>query len=709
MEVRDRAKVNPRNNLTRFSKDHPPHQSSSSTWDVDPSCLCTTTNCLQECHETSIRLLLDSLQLSRLRTANKAHPQLTEKNLQPSSLTDIKDHGRHLQNSGSTHQQPSVDLKADWNDSAPPMLTSSGLHKNNTMTTAVQPISLKRPPLLECPKSIALSYATDWYSHPDAPQFLVCSNCYSQHIETTIFASAFVCEHKSEESPRKCMFHVLRIKNILWPQALATRDLSPLLAFMQCRAQLKCLGTTKTNDISIKYFAHRNGAPVDGFIVCEACYEDVILAKPFAHNFTRYARVQTTSDYWTCDAAQPPVLRAFQDHNDEGGWIEAVKKASRVWQVESCPANRASDTSRAQWYRLTNSIEGFVICETCYLNKVVNTSFERQFEFAAGQWQTGWSCDFSAWSISFAWGAAMLKKDFDLFWNTANTIMHSPFCAAADMSSEVWYSLNPTNKDFNVCPACYEGIFKSYGYGSCLVPRIFAPGEEKPTSCSMWREGKRGKMYIDKYCESVDTQDFSKFTDLVTTIASAQVCPRDGKWTNRHWYGYRDALFCDECYRLFVKDTTLAKENKLELNFEQVAEESFCSIYSPGMREKWLLACSTGDVQPFLEFARHRSSVHSRTAPEVARLLQMMQMRQMMSLSMGMMTMMTHAGDSISNMAGNMSQTWDVTTSDGFHGSGGSEIGAQRQADFERSMAQAGGMNEMSRAEFLNQLWRQVE
>jgi len=168
-------------------------------------------------------------------------------------------------------------------------------------------------------------------------------------------------------------------------------------------------------------------------------------------------------------------------------------------------------------------------------------------------------------------------------------------------------------------------------------------------------------------------------------------------------------LFCEECYRLFVLETSLAKRGLLELNLEQVAGESFCSIYSPRMREKWLEACTSGNLQPFLDFARHRSSVHSRTAPEVARLLQMMQMRQMMSLSMGMMTMMTHAGDSISNMAGNTTQTWDVTTIDGFHGTGGSEIGAQRQADFERSMAQANGMNEMSRAEFLNQLWKQVE
>jgi hypothetical protein len=689
MEFRDRA--NSRIDLTRLSKHHQSRHPGNLALNVDPSCLCTTTNCLQECRETSMRLLLDSLQLQSVRTANEGHQETTERNLQYSSQTNSDDYQEGSQSSASGYQQSSSHLKAEWN------------------VRALFPIVTKESQNDECPKSVALSYATDWYYHPSTPTFLICSSCYSQQIERTIFASSFLCEYKSEESPRMCTFHVLRIKNILWAQALARRDLTPLLTYMQRRAQLKCPGTSKTHDTSIKYFAHKDGAPVDGFIVCEACYEDVILAKSFAHNFTPYAGVQTTNDYWACDAAQPPVLRAFEDHNDEASWIEAVKKASRIWQVGTCPANRASDTARAQWYRLTNSIEGFVICETCYLNKVVNTPFAIHFEFAAGQWQTGWSCDFSAWSISFAWGAAMMKKDFNLFWDTANTIMHSPFCAASDMSSEIWYSLNPTNKDFNVCPACYEGIFKSYGYGSCLVPRLFAPDEKRPTSCRMWREGKRGTTYIDKYCEAVDTQQFWKFADLVATIASAQVCPRDGKWTNRNWYGYRDALFCDECYRLFVKNTTLAKENKLEFNFEQVAEESFCSIYSPRMREKWLVACSTGDIQPFLEFARHRSSVHARTAPEVARLLQMVQMRQMMSLSMGMMTMMTHTGDSISNMAGNTSQTWDVTTSDGFHGSGGSEIGAQRQADFERSMAQAGGMNEMSRAEFLNQLWKQVE
>ena len=87
----------------------------------------------------------------------------------------------------------------------------------------------------------------------------------------------------------------------------------------------------------------------------------------------------------------------------------------------------------------------------------------------------------------------------------------------------------------------------------------------------------------------------------------------------------------------------------------------------------------------------------------------MMQMRHMMSLSMGFMTMMTHAGDSISNMAGSTSESWSITTSDGFHGTGGSELGAQRQADFERSMADVSRMDEMTRGTYLEKLWKAVE
>ena len=696
--------------MIRYSKrTHLAHASATPLAQVARECLYTTTNCLEECYFDSMQLLNDTvaqeLDVRNYTTATNISVQHGSDAKHTLHSPDIDTHRGDISSDAPRTAVPQISRLPDS-----PALHQQAFSSTSNLTTCRESdASDGEKPLLLCPKTIAVSYATNWYCHSSTPSFLICSNCHDQHIKRTVFSTVFVKEYKFKESPRACMFYVERVQKILWPQALTSGDLAPLLAFMKRRVQLKCPGTTKIHDPSIKYFSHRENQPVDGFTVCEACYEDIVVAKSFASKFQPNLHIHTIHDKLACDASFPGILRAFEDNNEEQSWIEAVRRGSRIWQVESCPANRASDTARAQWYKTTQHIEGFAICETCYLNKVVNTPFMGYFEFAAGQWQTGWACDFSAWSVSFAWGAALMKKDYASFWNTANKIMHSPFCAAADMSSEIWYSLDSAMKDFYVCPACYEGIFKSYRYGSYLVPRVFQRDEEKPSSCSMWRESKRGRMYIDKYCEAVDTQQFAKFSTLVTTVASAPVCPRDGKCTNRKWYGYPDVLFCEECYRLFVSETSLAKQGLLELNLEQVAGESFCSIYSPRMREKWLEACTSGNLQPFLDFARHRSSVHSRTAPEVARLLQMMQMRQMMSLSMGMMTMMTHAGDSISNMAGNTTQTWDVTTIDGFHGTGGSEIGAQRQADFERSMAQANGMNEMSRAEFLNQLWKQVE
>lgn len=579
----------------------------------------------------------------------------------------------------------------------------------NWKATSVPLKSPSRTPLRICPKRVPIDYAIDWYFHPNSPNFLICTNCYSNNIEATNFATHFQSELKSEAVPRTCLFHVERIQNILWPQALATGSLTNVIAFMDKRSQIKCSGTTKNNDISIKYYSHRHNEPVDGFIVCEACYEDLVLAKPFADKFQLYPVKQTPENFWACDSAFPVIQRAFDNHSNEAEWAEAVRLGVKVHALEACPGARSHDTSRAQWYKPIKHIEGFVICETCYYNRVVNTPFAKQFEFAAPKWQTGWSCDLSAWSVSFALDAALWKDDYNMFWNTANTIMHSPFCAPQDMSSEIWYTTTPAQKNFNVCPACYEGMFKAYNCGDHLLPQIFAEGDRKPVTCSMWRESRRAHMYMLKFCEAIDTLHFSMFTNLVTLVGSVPSCPRDGTFTNRYWYGYSDALFCQECYELFVKNTSLAEEGKLQLNFEPVVEAKFCSIYSPRMREKWLQACSSGDLSEFLSFAKHRLEVHSRTMPEMQRLLQMMQMKSMMSLSMGFMTMMTHAGDSISNMAGGTSESWSVTTSDGFHGTGGSEIGAQRQADFERSMAQASGMSEMAKAKYLNALWKAVE
>lgn len=574
-----------------------------------------------------------------------------------------------------------------------------------------------------CNEGRVINYSLYWYRLPDVPEFLICTKCHEDHIESTPLAKHFERILGEAGTPSTCHFYHPRTKEVLWKQALRSNNLDEFRTFAKRRLTIpNCKEKESTvGKEGIKYFGMQNN-DIDGFIACEACYEDKIIGTSFERNFTPNNN-QGAEDKWTCDVAITYVSRAIEELSKKNDWSSFIEGVARRIQHPVCEGKDSSATE-GTWYHFRREMEDFHVCGTCYMDRLELTPFESEFEQfsrAGGfdQWMsllgTRWTCKMpsSNLPILFALDAGISEEDFDGFWNKAQALNKLVPCTANGIIRGNWWTLPGGCPDFSICEACYIGIFQTHEVGQFLEPA--QRSSEDTIVCSFCPASGRFNQFFNKFVETLDRSVFSYYADCVRTYASILPCAGINHREKTKWWGYVEALFCENCWVSFVSETSLGPHVQFKGEFDERAQ--ICQVWSPRMRGMWMDACNAGppgsaesdaELAKFKAFGERRLQVYIKTVPRIKQINAMREIKMAQALHQGHLSLMYQGMNSTAVLSGTNDGYLHGNSSLGYYETEDGATAAQMFNNMQSGMADAttGGWSEIMR---LQVMWTEVE
>ncbi|KAM0670322.1 hypothetical protein ACQRIU_000717 [Beauveria bassiana] len=577
-----------------------------------------------------------------------------------------------------------------------------------------------------CPEHRLVDYPLYWYYLKGLPNSPICTRCYADYIESTPLAENFEQKLADIDTVSSCHFRYPRIQNVIWPAALKTHSIDGLKVFLSSRLLVpNCKGrTTTTGADGVKYYSMKKD-DIPGFIACEACFEDCIADTAFAPQFEPYAKVQGKEDRWICDVSILHVKKALAFFSKRSEWRGFVESASRRFKLPACDGTELARGDSGNWYTTRQKMDNFQVCEACYMDKVELDVFGDEFEQMPGPadfdmyiafLRQRWTCSLTSSSLPmmFALDAAEQQKDFAVFYKAATAIAKLVPCTKYGIIRGNWWTVSGGCQDFDLCEACYEGIMKPNGLDKFLESKQRGP--EETVICNFCPVAPRYNEYLNKFAESLDRGVFSCYADHIRTFAAVPACPGRDSLAKSKWWGYSEALFCEECYLVFVKHTRLGGHLPLQGVHDERAQ--ICQMWSPRMRTMWRAVCDAGapgsaeseaEQVAFRAFGTKRLEVWLQTVPRMQflrhvkdmKMLQAMQQGQLSLMYQGMNSMAVLSGTDDGNMHGNSSIGWYETEN--------GATGAQMFNNMQTGMADAARADGWMEIFQLELLWKEVE
>lgn len=575
-----------------------------------------------------------------------------------------------------------------------------------------------------CPERRVVDYSLYWYRLPDAPDFLICTKCHADEIQSTQLANQFEKIKRPDDDHSSCSFWIPRVKEVMWPQAVRTGNMDAMRLFMKKRGSIKpCKGVNPTAATEgIKWYG-MSDSDIEGFITCEACYEDRIVGTPFESKFSLF-RQQPANENWSCDVALQYVSRAVVKMAQQNDWAGFVAGATRRLSLPKCEGKDIR-LNACTWYMPRSTIDNMQACEACYMDRVALTRFEREFEVYEMKTDFDsflenltvfWACKLHETNLPLVWALdnAIEQRDWLVFSSSAEVACRLPPCTAKGFIHGNWWTVQGGCDNFDVCETCYMSILRTSGVG-----HFFEPAKRNPEAtliCDFCVSSPRFRQYIRVYAKSVDQGVFSYYLDYVRTFASVPVCPVLKTVEKTHWWGYPGALFCQDCYLSFVIDTKLGDSVPIKEGFDE--RPQICQIWSSRMRTMWLQACDAGapgspesdaKVKEFTEFANQRLKIYTQTIPQMDFIREMKQMQMQAAMTQGMASVMyggaegllSVSGATDGNLHGNSQLGWYETTQ--------GVQSAQAYQNMQDGFANANRADGWMQLFQLEQIWKQVE
>ncbi|KAF5680223.1 hypothetical protein FDENT_8426 [Fusarium denticulatum] len=575
-----------------------------------------------------------------------------------------------------------------------------------------------------CPEDRTVSYSLDWYRFIAVPQYLICTRCYADYVQSTHLAGHFERYHSPEGTESKCGFWSPRSREILWPQTLQTNDVRPLQAWMEKSLTLKpCKGRVWTTAADeVKWWGMVNDE-IDGFISCDACYEDNVVGTPFESRFQPY-RQQGQDEKWMCDLCIPYIAKTavkMAKQNHWNGFIEAAKVRVHLPVCEG----RDEESNNGHWMLPRRKIKDMTICEACYLDKLALTPFGNEFErhiraegFDAFVESIGqrWKCKLTdtAVSMSIALEAAIYRRDFDVFWNAANAISDLVPCTIHGIVRGNWWTVAGGCDGFDVCEACYRGIVETSG-----LEKFFEPAQRDQTVdivCNFCPGTPRWGSFITKFAEAFDKGVFSHYSDYVKKWAGVPTCPGIKNRGKSKWWGHPEALACQDCWLNFVADTPLGDSVPVKGVYDE--RTLICQLWSPRMRNMWLAACAAGPpgspasqqaLDEFKAFGSRRVQVYNATVPHIEMIQQMQMMKQMQAMQQGQLSLMYQGMNGMAAISGTTDGYLHGNSSVGYYETEHGVTAANMMNKMHAGMADANKMSDWQTIMQLQATWMEVE
>lgn len=449
------------------------------------------------------------------------------------------------------------------------------------------------PLLGYCPNPQTVDFETTWYHLPSAPDFLMCNRCHADFVAGKPLAAAFIAVTKTDVT---CDFHTVRLRNILLPAG----DLAAIEASVARRSRLTDCEAVERHTGGKAWTSSELG----DWSACEPCYEDVLLATPWASRFT----CVTAQGDWTCDLnlfAMQRVTCKLATDDDWPAFVSASKTIAANMAADKCEG-KAMLAGATKWFTTRRPIDGLVICEWCYLANIWHSRFEGEFEECAVPpavaSTTQFQCDWHNSPLHSAYGLAQLiMGDFGVFWNTANTYMADQH-KKQRQEQVTYYTLAGAPSNFDICGACHLGFFGALGLGNKFIPR------PRNASCDLCPGQPRSVWFRLQTFEALDRGVWSHFDKLVREVCEEDLCPgrglRKGKW----YSAGPMANVCRQCWVSVGRDTPMGQSGAFQL-VDSGDKERICCLTSKRMRELW----KQNDLKDFTDFAKYREEVYACT------------------------------------------------------------------------------------------------
>ncbi|KAM3446429.1 hypothetical protein MY3296_009685 [Beauveria thailandica] len=581
-----------------------------------------------------------------------------------------------------------------------------------------------------CPEHRLVDYPLYWYYLEGLPNSPICTRCYADYIESTPLASNFDRKMAQIDTVSSCHFRYPRVQNVIWPAATKTHSIDGLKAFLSSRLVVpNCKGrTTTTGADGVKYYG-MNEDDIPGFIACEACFEDCIADTAFAPRFEPYAKVQGKDDRWICDVSILHVKKALAVFSKQSDWRGFVESASRRFKLPACDGAELARGDSGNWYTTRQKMDNFQVCEACYMDKVELDVFCDEFEQMPGPadfdmyiefLRQRWTCSLTSSSLPmmFALDAAEQRQDFAVFYQSATAVAKLVPCTKYGIIRGNWWTVSGGCRDFDLCEACYEGIMKPHGLDQFLESKQRGP--EETVICSFCPAAPRFSEYLNKFAESLDRGVFRCYADHVRTFAAVPACPGRDSLANGKWWGYSEALFCQDCYLVFVRYTRLGARLPLQGVHDERAQ--ICQMWSPRMRAMWRAVCDAAGapgsaeseaaeqaVDQFRAFGTKRLEVWRQTVPRIQFLRHVKDMKMMQAMQQGQLSLMYAGMNSMAVLSGTDDGNMHGNSSIGWYETENGATGAQMFNNMQTGMADATRADGWMEIFQLELLWKEVE
>ncbi|KAK1700244.1 hypothetical protein BDP55DRAFT_722811 [Colletotrichum godetiae] len=523
----------------------------------------------------------------------------------------------------------------------------------------------------ECPADREVEYETDWYHIPDIPNFLVCTHCHERCLAQTPLEDSF---KRTREPNGRCRFNAPRITRLLLPECLRRKEIAPLREFMTARFDVQdCKGPSGADgSAGIKWFKPLDDR-LDGFVSCDACYQDVVLATSFRDKFVPHDSPQASDDIWACDICLPFINRSIVKLSKRGldGWNEWAPIAAKHIALPECDKGPVSPSSR-RWMQLRGQrYPDFKICEKCYEKHVALTTLDKEFESVPHvpshtglDWMdaalgytttepTPITCSMNGLPTEVALIAANDFQDINVLHQALEVIISCPPCTDRGIINGTWYTLTDGDCDgYRICAPCHAAFIAPFG-----LDRFYEQSRSEEVGetyvCSFERSAPRWLEHMNLNAEAVETGVWSRYSVFARKFAGVPHCARENLVDNRRWYGWDDCTICPECYITFCAASSPPSPRiTMGFNNDLVVEKRMCCLYSPRMRQKWIEACETGNAEALIEFSRVRHGVWVQTILQVKALRQMQDMQFANAMHAGYMSVTYQGIESFKVVAG---------------------------------------------------------
>lgn len=307
------------------------------------------------------------------------------------------------------------------------------------------------------------------------------------------------------------------------------------------------------------------------FLVCSRCYTDHIHNTSLASEFEPI--LQPNQLAAACSFWIPSVLDCFWPDAVATGKTDTFRRYVSQW-VESpcCPGVQGSRNLSSTWYGMVNSeVDGFMICEGCYVSNVLGTNFQNKFTSYSSEWKSDtWACD-----LRFAFTSRALRtytklNDWNSFVLTAEQRHGLLKCTGSEIyaSSVTWfYPRHQPISNMRICAACYMDHWAFTQFEEEFQQEYRGPPLGSDESklfifTERWRCHVGNNLSVLMAIQEAKAEkNFDIFTEAITVILESPPCTENGITYGEGWTllgGCEGFTICHSCYSGIIWSTGLS-------------------------------------------------------------------------------------------------------------------------------------------------------